>query len=438
MLANYATIEIFLGGSWVPAATLKPVDVGRGYQSASQFEYLLEYATEYAGAATAAAMGTSCRYPVDFDLHRETNWPPFMLDILPSGFGRRLWLEQLELADGPSADWQLLLRGAAFPPGNLRIAEAAAAKDLDCLVPTASGDSVAMRDHPGFTRDEVVARGETFIEYAYQLGIYAAGGSDVQGVAPKLLLAEDWGGAWHAEGRLPDHAVKQHWLMKRPRGNSDADLQVLRNEAAYMRVAAELGLRVHANLDWDSNNLFVPRFDRTVRDKQIVRHGMESLCSLAGVAEFGTRISHDTLSDALLRYSTHPQQDLLEYIKRDVTNVVLGNKDNHARNTAVLRYEDGTVMLAPLFDFAPMYLDPEGIARVCRWEGDAEHAGNPEWAAVVKRFPKYQLEFATQLRTFGDTLQRLPEVMHTCGVDDDIIDHRLLAIDDHAKQLRAL
>jgi serine/threonine protein kinase HipA of HipAB toxin-antitoxin module len=37
---------------------------------------------------------------------------------------------------------------------------------------------------------------------------------------------------------------------------------------------------------------------------------------------------------------------LLEYIKRDIANVVLGNKDNHARNSAVMRYEDGRVVLA--------------------------------------------------------------------------------------------
>ena len=94
---------------------------------------------------------------------------------------------------------------------------------------------------------------------------------------------------------------------------------------------------------------------------------------------------------------------LLEYIKRDIVNVVMGNKDNHAWNTAVMRYEDGCVVLAPLFDFAPMYLDPEGIARVCRWEGNAEQAGNPDW-----------------------------------GADEDIIENRSRPIQSHASQLLAL
>ncbi|WP_375338497.1 hypothetical protein [Variovorax paradoxus] len=35
------------------------------------------------------------------------------------------------------------------------------------------------------------------------------------------------------------------------------------------------------------------------------------------------------------------------------------NTDNHARNTAVQRLPDGALQLTPIFDFAPMFLDPE-------------------------------------------------------------------------------
>ena len=438
MLPDHATIEICRAGRWQPAATLTPATPERGYLGAARFDYLLEYAAENAGPDTAPSAGVSGRYPVDFDLHQHDHWPAFVLDLLPSGYGRRQWLEQLELVEGPSSDWPLLLRGTAFPPGNLRIAEAAAAKDLDCLVPTAAGDVVAMRDHPGFTREDVLARDEAFIEYAYQHGIYAAGGSDVQGVAPKLLLTQDRGGAWHAEGRLPDADVLAHWLVKRPRGNTAADRQVLKNEAAYMQVAEKLGLRVHGTLIWERNNLFVPRFDRRVRNGRVDRFGMESLCSLAGIAEFGARVLHETLCDGLVRYCTTPEHELLEYIKRDIVNVVLGNKDNHARNTAVIRREDGTVALAPLFDFAPMYLDPEGIARLCRWDGDAEQAGNPIWTSVIERYHDHLGDAAIALREFGELIARLPTTMRECGVDDDIIEHRARAIDEHAKQLLTL
>lgn len=439
MYPEKATIEIFLDGRWIAAAILHPSNSPLGYQASCYFEYLIEYAAQYSGSEIAQQAGLSCRYPVDFDLHQESRWPAFILDILPSGYGRQQWLKQLEISDGPSSDWPLLMRGTAFPPGNLRIAEAVAAKDLTSLVPLVSGDLVPMHQHPGFQREDILARNEFFIEYAYQHAIYAAGGSDVQGVAPKLLLTQDLAGRWHAEGVLPDEQVLACWLVKRPRGHSATDRQVLKNEAAYMSVANELGLDVYAELSWENDNLFIPRFDRIILPGgQVERLGMESLCSLAGIAEYGVPVHHDTLCRSILSYCTDSERDLLEYIKRDIANVVLGNKDNHARNTAVIRHQDGLVKLAPVFDFAPMYLDPEGIARVCRWEGDAEKAGDPEWARVLVRYQTHLGDAKYILRRFGETVARLPEFMKKHGVDDAIIEHRLKSIENHSRQLLAL
>jgi serine/threonine-protein kinase HipA len=305
-------------------------------------------------------------------------------------------------------------------------------------VPTATGDLVPMHDHPGFAREAVIARSEAFVEYAFQHGIYAAGGSDVQGVAPKLLLAQDRDGAWHAEGRLPDAAVAAHWLVKRPRGNTAADRKVLRNEAAYMRVAGALGLRVYGDLTWENDCLFIPRFDRIVQDGALQRLGMESLASLANVAEYGARIPHDILCQAMIDHCSEPASDLLEYIKRDIVNVVMGNKDNHARNTVVLRDEDGSVALSPEFDFAPMYLDPEGIARVCRWDGNAEEGGVPNWEVVVQRYRDHLEDPVPALRDFGRQIERLPELMRELGVDDDIIEHQAGGIEQHARALMKL
>lgn len=432
------TLEIFRDGTWVPAATLTPGNPDEGYQGSCIFDYTLPYATEFAGVATAETAGLSVRYPADFQHYNLGHWPAFVLDILPSGFGRRQWLEQLQLQDGPRADWPLLIHGAAYPPGNIRVAEAVAAKDTSTLVPTTDGGAVPMHDHPGFARDAILARSEAFVEYAFQHGIYAAGASDVQGVSPKLLLTQDHDGAWHAEGRLQDGDVASHWLVKRPRGDRADDRKVLRNEAAYMRVAQQLGLNTYAELEWEADNLFVPRFDRAVHEGSVERYGMESLCSAAGIADFGARVEQETLCDTILRYSSQPVDDLVEYIRRDIANVILGNKDNHARNTALLRLEGGRIQLAPLFDFAPMYLDPEGIARVCRWSGDLEQGGDPQWTAVIALYPEHQTRLADELRQFGHLLEDLPDTMRACGVDEDIIENRRLTNERHCRQLLEL
>jgi len=433
-----ATLEIYRGGKWQPAAVLTPTNQKAGLSGACRFEYLLEYAAEHAGPDEANAAGLSCRFPANFQQHQLDHWPPFLLDLIPNGYGRRQWLEQLKLKDGATADWPLLLRGTAYAPGNLRVAEAVAARDPNTLVPTATGEIVAMKEHPGFERTDVIERSEAFVEYAFQHGIYAAGASDVQGVAPKLLLTRDHHGAWHAEGRLADKDVDSHWLVKRPRGNRAADRKVLRNEAAYMQVASRLGLLVHDQLEWVNDSLFIPRFDRCVVDGKIKRYGMESLYSAAGIAEYGAHSPHEQLCGVILKYSTQPELDLLEYIKRDIVNVVMGNKDNHGRNTVLLRYETGTVALAPLFDFAPMYLDPEGIARVCRWSGDSETAGDPVWSRVIEIFPDQTDMLQQALHDFGRHINGLPEVMRECSIDEDIIEHRNRSIAKHSEQLLGL
>ena len=85
-----------------------------------------------------------------------------------------------------------------------------------------------------------------------------------------------------------------------------------------------------------------------------------------------------------------------------------------------------------------MYLDPEGIARVCRWEGEAEQAGNPEWGRVIDSYQDHLHDARSVLRKFAKKVVRLPDIMRRHGVDEDIIEHRLKSIENHSRQLLAL
>lgn len=150
-----------------------------------------------------------------------------------------------------------------------------------------------------------------------------------------------------------------------------------------MTLAQQLGLRVHAPLVLRERALFIPRFDRVMQGDQVQRLAQESIATLTGMPGFESVPTHDQVCVALLRHCTDPQAEVLEYIKRDVVNLALGNKDNHARNTAVQRNFNGHIALTPLYDFAPMYLHPDGIARRIRWEGN--DGGQPNWGRVLDR-----------------------------------------------------
>lgn len=77
-----------------------------------------------------------------------------------------------------------------------------------------------------------------------------------------------------------------------------------------------------------------------------------------------------------------------EWVKRDLLNVAFANSDNHGRNTALLKTPQGT-WLAPVFDFAPMKADPEGIIRTTTWGAPFEEGREFKWFAIAEQLSNY-------------------------------------------------
>jgi serine/threonine-protein kinase HipA len=124
---------------------------------------------------------------------------------------------------------------------------------------------------------------------------------------------------------------------------------------------------------------------------------------------------------------------VFEYLRRDLLNRILGNSDNHGRNTAIFR-DQGKFELAPIYDLAPMVLDPEGVTRVTKW--GAEHLGNPDWKKICEYFPDLlpsdllfeRLRGAAQaFRALPDLLINLPaEIRKAPSIPLNNLDKRLV------------
>jgi serine/threonine-protein kinase HipA len=401
------TLELFVAGRWTTAATLHVTETS----SPSRLSYEFSYLDTMADALSARdARAVSCRYPLGYEDHVEPTWPAFLLDLLPAGAARRHWEARLGLPNTPGSDWQVLLGGAGNPPGNVRVAEAVE-------VPPARSA------HPGFTRRDVVDRAEGFVEYARSAGAPVSGSTGAGGDSPKFLLREDVRGRWHADGALSDERTRRCWLVKFPRNRADpSDRLVLRAEAGYHRVARRMGVRASGRVEWEGDCLFVERFDRVVRGKQVERLGLESLYALAGIAEFGAATRKEVLAAALARFASDPPAELRELLLRDVLDVALGNTDNHGRNSSVLKDAHGRVTLSPVYDFAPMILDRSGIARVSRWRDGADY---PEWSAVADALGPLGLppaETRRWLRSLAPKVRKLPATMRACEVPPAVIE----------------
>lgn len=416
------TLEVRVEGAWRRAAEVHVADTAAGTASPSRVEYDFDYLDEQIeGVGAIDIRAVSCRFAIAYGEIQLPSWPAFLLDLLPSGAARRWWERKLGLPNLPRSDWELLVRGAGNPPGNVRVAEAAAALEQPA-------------EHEGFDREEVLARGAEFIEYAHASGAYVAGGSGAGGDAPKLLLREDRRGRLHADGALADDRTTKCWLVKFPRSARAEDRLVLEAEAPYHSVAARLGARIGEPPTWERDALFVPRFDRIVAEKKVGVLGLESLYSLAGVADWGAATPKETLARSLAEVATDPPRELEELLVRDVVDVALGNTDNHGRNTAVLKHVDGRIELSPVFDLAPMVLDPQGIARVCRWKH--EDGGFPDYAYVVESLERMGLSAKTsrkRLRALAKLAGDLPAIMREEGVPRAVV----TALDRRLERLAA-
>jgi serine/threonine-protein kinase HipA len=421
-------IEIFYDGRWLEAAQARFSDVVRNGFRANDcvFEYDLDYAFGQAPPPVSLAR------PVDADRHVLQAWPAFLYDLVPQGNGRRFLLDRLQLADAQASDLPLLLAGAFNPIGRLRIREA-----VHYFEQHVERHGLAAG---GFDFDELLARAPEFHETMMVHGMLAAGGTGIQGVAPKYLLTQADDGKWYPDAALADAHAHRHYIVKRPRGPSEADRKVLRNEARYMAVAQRFGIRSFDSPELHGDLLFILRFDRRAQDRRVLRFHQESAASITGLGGFGIQADQFQLLAAIRRVVDVPLDETIEFIQRDVLNLAMRNTDNHARNTAV-QTVDGVTRITPLFDFAPMYLDPEGITRASRWYHPQTGKELQRWEDILAHLtlPASEHEQLVEaMARFGERLGGLQDCMREVGVDEDIVDFLGPSIEKQRTQLLAL
>lgn len=422
------TLQINFDGQWHHVATLELKDDAAGFQGASIVDYDLDYFVTVASAEFAAGKtvrdhrALSVRYPVDLENRYSLSWPPFLLDLMPQGHARRKLAEHLSLAEGSRAsDLPLLLRSATGGIGNIRIKEAT----------DAEAERLRGVERQGVTEAEILERSDRFMEVADRFGMLASGSSGLQGEWPKVSMTQANDGFYYPDSFVTDDEAVRHVIVKLVRSNEPVDRLILEGEALYSRIAQAIGLNVSEPSTYAEGVLIIPRFDRKKREGGgTVRLGQESLVSAIGVADFGHVGTHEAYIDVLRRYSADLFADIVEYLKRDIANLALGNPDNHGRNSALSKHQDGTIRLSPLFDFAPMRLAKEGIVRSTRWammrDDGRDHL--PDWKHICTELmhdPAEQNALKVALTGFAEHLRLAPAMAKDLGASPDILDRAM-------------
>lgn len=426
------TVQIHHQADWRDMALLEIPDPARGTRGPVRLGYLQDYALDWMFHDDEHAC--SLTLPVELMMtHDGDRWFGFLEDIMPAGASRRYWIDHLGLQDLPSGeqDSELLRRGTIAPVGNLRIREA--------VPPRPAGNALeALR----FPIADVLERHTDFLEYAQQMGAASGGATGAGGEAPKLLVRrtpgdEVWIDTWQDDAITPD----AHYLVKFPRGRrSDDDCDILRAEYDYYRELHALGidtisadgLELHEGERYPS--LWLPRFDVEWHQGRLHRHGLESVYALLGVAP-GTHLRHPAVIRRLVMLLEGQQRVresrahfdtaafVSEWVKRDLLNLAFGNSDNHGRNAALLKRPEG-IWHAPVYDFAPMKADPEGITRTTQWGAELERGGDVDWPAVADHLGDLVApeRLMAELCELGGRLRGLRERLAKRGVPERILD----------------
>ncbi|WP_330212543.1 HipA domain-containing protein [Pseudomonas sp. Z18(2022)] len=419
-------LQIFANGRWHDAVRLEFTEPQKGFDGPCQFAYRQDYLVEnLEDIQLPFSKAVSARVPLDWDVKFLKTAPAFLHDIAPAGAAKRFLMAHVgrEKPDYLSADLFLLGRSTPAPIGNMRIKE--------------SVEVVDDRPPIGFPRNEVVIRDQNFLEYAYEQGAAIGGASGAGGEAPKLLMAEDAEGLLYPDAILVDADVSQHWFIKFARNNATQnDQDILRSEFHYYKALQVLGIETVAAQglaleEAAKPSLWMHRFDRKVTDQGVERLAIESIYSLANEVIPGARMDHMEVIRLLVnQWNSAGQGDqtdelVAEYLRRDLLNKILGNSDNHGRNTSIIRGED-SLRLAPIYDLAPMVMDAEGIPRTTKWPKNLEVGGQIDWRGVCDALvgivdPEQAFE---RLRKDADHLRALPDILAGSGLPSVTMNHR--------------
>lgn len=345
------------------------------------------------------------------------------------GVGSRVLSQNLPLGPRPSSpDAATAFFGGLMPEGTgltiLARQAGVRAPDLFGLVSYAGRDvagALVIGDPPaGAGRYEplddvqVAERIGRINDYAF--GAVGGGGS-LAGYQPKTTLAL-LDGTWHAG---IDGAASTHILKPAAPGSEDA----VHAEAYCLELARRCGLTSFASGVHDFAGrtvLVIERYDRKILpDGTVARIHQEDGAQALGLpwrsdAKFegvDPRASLRSIAALLprpraLRGGPDQRQALLAYT---AFNTAVGNTDAHAKNFSVLRHEDGSVALAPLYDASAHALRAEGNQNLALKVGGKAYQPDITREDLIAEGASWGLDPDAVRQTVEDTLEKLRDAV---------------------------
>ncbi len=288
-----------------------------------------------AGAAAVSYKGEAHSYGL----------PGFIADALPDGWGMLLMDRALRKLGRNPREVSVLERLAmvgeramgalSFEPSDEDIlpAEKLQLKEL-------AKEVIALQADENSGADKADAQ----LRHLMQLG------GSPQGARPKVLVDFNARTGQLSSG-MPLTGSATPWLMKFPAESEHREVCAV--EELYARVARHGGIDMPRSRFFDLGAKYsafgVERFDRVVKDKQIIRVPIMSMSAYLQADHRLPSLDYETILLATLRI-TGDQREVVKALERCIFNVIMHNRDDHSRNFAFRMDEQGMWKLFPAFD----------------------------------------------------------------------------------------
>lgn len=232
------------------------------------------------------------------------------------------------------------------------------------------------------------------------------------GARPKVLVRDEADGQWIAK-----------------LASTHDNFDVVRLEAASLAAAHAAGISIpEFRLEelGERTALLVRRFDATTEGG---RNHVVSMQTLLGAQHF-YHLGYADMADILRKISDVPREDLHQLYRQAVFNAMLGNTDDHLKNFAMLRGEQGW-RLTPAFDLLPDVNDNREHVLHFGYQGT-----RPTMAALQELGRNFGLSKQATSRAMGEVeaaVEHFPEQCARFGVPEmelEVLSRRVLSIRD--------
>ena len=332
---------------WSPVCTIREDDNGtRTLTYAEAFERLALLPADRKVRGLSSALEPD-GYPFE-----EREFKSFFTNLLPEGSTTRQLSRMMRVATG---DYLGMLGHMGF-------------ETIGALLMAPSPDTLDKLPTPGYEP----APPELFDDLAFDPVVTTARFSrrsrlSLSGAQTKISLALPEGmrieDANPSDWLVPTGAAASTHLVKLA---SPSEVGILWNESACAHIARHCGFRcaIPTPVKGLPNAIAVPRFDRIWVDdptygRRVLRLHQEDLCQAVGLEPYlKYQIKGDPhyypstfVKPAIEGSSLDAKRDIMEFALRTMFDFLIGNSDNHLKNTSLLYSPDWTQeRLAPRYD----------------------------------------------------------------------------------------